>query len=411
VLAGAVWWLEAAEDVVPQGSRTAPVDAATVERGRYLAQVGNCAACHTRRGEAPYAGGEALVTPFGTFYGGNLTPHEATGLGRWSADDFWNALHHGRSRDGRRLYPAFPYPNFTQVTREDSDALHAFLRTVPAVDRASTPNALAFPYDTQLALKVWRALYFRPGVSMPKPEKSAEWNRGAYLVNGLGHCAACHGTRNAMGATIAGRAFDGAPIPGQGWYAPALTLAAEASVSAWPVADVVGLLRDGVTPGGGAVVTGPMAEVVARSTQHLSLADAQAMSVFLRDLPVRPATEAARVRPADTRTLDRGTKVYADQCATCHGERGEGQPGAFPALAGNRAVTMADPTNLVRVILQGGYGPSTAGRPRPHGMPPFGHVLDDADIAAVTTHVRTAWGNAGTPVNQVQVVQLREGRD
>jgi len=133
--------------------------------------------------------------------------------------------------------------------------------------------------------------------------------------------------------------------------------------------------------------------------------------VFLRDLPVRPAAEPPRVRPTDARTLDRGAKVYADQCATCHGERGEGQPGAFPALAGNRAVTMADPSNLVRVILQGGYGPSTAGRPRPHGMPPFGHVLDDADIAAVTTHVRSAWGNAGTPVNQVQVVKLREGRD
>ena len=407
----AIVWLDSAD--APPSANPPPVatDAATVERGRYLARAGNCAACHTRRGEPPYAGGEALVTPFGTVYGGNLTPHATTGLGQWSTDDFWRALHHGRSRDGRMLTPAFPYPHFTQVTREDSDALFAFLRSVPAVDRANTPNALEFPYDSQLALKVWRALYFKPGTYTPQPAKSAEWNRGAYLVHGLGHCAACHGVRNAMGATIADRAFDGATIPGQGWYAPSLTLAAEGSVAAWPVADVVGLLRDGVAPGAGAGVIGPMAEVVARSTQHLSPADAQAMAVFLRDLPVRASAEPPRARPADARTLDRGAKVYADQCATCHGERGEGQPGAFPALAGNRAVTMADPTNLVRVILEGGYGPSTAGRPRPHGMPPFGHVLDDADLAAVTTHVRTAWGNAGTPVNQVQVIQLREGRD
>ena len=409
--AAAIAWLDAADAPPSANPRPVATDAAAIDRGRYLAQAGNCAACHTRRGEPPYAGGEALRTPFGTVYGGNLTPHATTGLGAWSTDDFWRALHHGRSRDGRMLTPAFPYPHFTQVTREDSDALFAFLRSVPAVDRPNTPNALAFPYDTQLALKVWRALYFRPGTFVAQPAKSAEWNRGAYLVNGLGHCAACHGARNAMGATIAGREFDGAPIPGQGWYAPALTLAAEGSVAAWPVADVVGLLRDGVAPGTGAVVTGPMAEVVARSTQHLRLADAQAMAVFLRDLPVRPPEEPPRVRPADVRTLDRGARLYADHCATCHGERGEGQPGAFPALAGNRAVTMTDPTNLVRVILQGGYGPSTAGRPRPHGMPPFGHLLDDADIAAITTHVRSAWGNTGTPVNQVQVVQLREGRD
>ena len=404
--AAAIAWLDAADAPPSANPRPVATDAATIDRGRYLAQAGNCAACHTRRGEPPYAGGEALHTPFGTVYGGNLTPHARTGLGGWSTDDFWRALHHGRSRDGRMLTPSFPYPHFTQVTREDSDALFAFLRSVPAVDRVSTPNALAFPYDTQLALKVWRALYFRPGTYAAQPAKSAEWNRGAYLVNGLGHCAACHGTRNAMGATITDRHFDGGTIPGQGWYAPALTLAAEGSVSAWSVADVVGLLRDGVAPGTGATVVGPMAEVVARSTQHLSVADAQAMAVFLRDLPQRTPAEAPRVRPADTRTLDRGAKLYADHCTTCHGERGEGQPGAFPALAGNRAVTMADPVNVVRVVLHGGYGPSTAGRPRPHGMPPFGHVLDDADIAAVTTHIRTAWGNTGTPVNQVQVVQI-----
>lgn len=408
VLAAAVWGLDSADSVPANPPRQVSTDAATVERGRYLATVGNCTACHTRRGEPPMAGGEALTTPFGLVYGGNLTPHEATGLGRWSADDFWRAMHHGRSRDGRLLVPAFPYPEFTRITRDDSDALYAWLRTLAPVERANTPHALRFPYDTQAALKVWRALNFRPATFEPLADQSAAWNRGAYLVKGLAHCSACHGRRDDLGAVIAGREFDGGLIDGQAWYAPALTSSAEAGVADWPQADVVALLRDGVAPRGS--VSGPMAEVVYRSTQHLTPVDLDAMAVFLKALPAHPPEEPPAPRPADARTLAAGGKLYEHHCATCHGDAGQGKPGAFPALAGNRAVVMADPTNLVRTILQGGYLPSTAGNPRPHGMPPFGHVLDDAQVASLATFVRGAWGNTGSSVNEIQIVQRRDGR-
>ncbi|HEY1226756.1 MAG TPA: cytochrome c, partial [Ramlibacter sp.] len=191
---------------------------ATPERGAYLVRVGNCMACHTDRGGAAWAGGRAIETPFGTVYATNLTPDPKHGLGQWTAADFWRALHHGRSRDGRLLYPAFPYPNYTEVTREDADAMFAYLRTVPAVPRANTPHRLRWPYSTQAALAVWRTLYFRAGVYEPEGTQSAEWNRGAYLVRGLGHCAACHSARNALGASSDMMDLSGGLIPMQNWY-------------------------------------------------------------------------------------------------------------------------------------------------------------------------------------------------
>ena len=185
------------------------VPSALVERGAYLARVGNCAACHTARGGLPYAGGRPLATPFGTVFAGNLTPDADTGLGRWSSDAFWRAMHQGQSRDGRLLVPAFPYDSTTRVTREDSDALHAFLMSLPPVNQAATPHALRWPYNTQLALAAWRAMYFEPQAFEVDTSQSAEWNRGAYLVQGLGHCAACHATRDALGGVGAGRDYSG----------------------------------------------------------------------------------------------------------------------------------------------------------------------------------------------------------
>lgn len=237
--------------------------------------------------------------------------------------------------------------------------------------------------------------------------QSAQWNRGAYLVNGLGHCAACHTPRNALGASRRAQAFSGGLIPVQNWYAPALNAAAEAGVAQWPVEDVVALLKTGVAPQGS--VTGPMAEVVFRSTQYLSDADAQAMAVYLRALPQQATTATATAKPSNA-TLERGAKVYEQHCAHCHGDSGEGKPGAFPALAGNRAVMLQDPTNLVRVVLQGGYLPATAGNPRPHGMPPFMQVLGDEDVAAVSTFVRNAWGNQAPAVGTIGVYRARERR-
>lgn len=375
-----------------------------VARGAYLARVGNCIACHTQRGGSPFAGGRAIDTPFGTVYSSNLTPDAPTGIGEWTSSDFWRALHNGRSRGGRLLYPAFPYPNYTLVSREDSDAIFAFLRSLPAVRRANTPNALRWPYSTQAALAVWRALYFTPGTYEPEKSQSAEWNRGAYLVSGLGHCSACHTARNAWGASSDMMDLSGGVIPMQNWYAPSLASRGEAGVADWEPAQVEKLLRTGVAPRGS--VLGPMAEVVLQSTQYLDDADARAMAVFLKALPQREG-EPAHALPLRPSVAELGERIYRDNCAQCHGERGEGVPGAYPALAGNRAVNLPVTSNLVQVVLGGGFPPSTAGNPRPFGMPPYATLLTDAQAAAVISYIRMSWGNHSGSVSEVEVTQER----
>ncbi|HZH06210.1 MAG TPA: c-type cytochrome [Lautropia sp.] len=399
---------ESVREVAADAGR--PADAAQVERGRYLALAGNCAGCHTARGGAAYAGGAGIDTPFGTVFASNLTPDRETGIGDWSASHFWRAMHNGRSRDGRLLYPVFPYPNYTRITREDSDAIHAWLGTLTPVARANTPHTLRFPYDSQVSLAVWRALFFRPHEHESRADKSPEWNRGAYLVNGLGHCNACHSGRNLFGATTGTLDLSGGLIPMQNWYAPSLASADEAGVAAWETQEVVDLLATGVSSRGS--VLGPMADVVFRSTQHLSAPDLQAVAIFLKELPQVPGT--ARASPATTsapdgQTLQRGTEVYEAQCAGCHGTDGAGRSGAYPPLAGNRAVTMDPPANVVRIVLGGGYAPSTAGNPRPYGMPPYATSLSDAEIAAVLTMIRNSWGNSATSITTVDVQRYRGG--
>lgn len=380
---------------------TTTADATLHQRGAYLARAGNCAACHTAPGGAAYAGGRGIATPFGTVYAGNLTPDPDTGLGRWSAAEFRRALQHGRGRDGRLLVPAFPYTHFTRVSRDDADALWAHLRSLPPVRQAAPPHALRWPFGTQPALALWRAFYFRPGRFEPDPRQSAEWNRGAYLVDGLGHCAACHGGRDALGGggTLGS---SGRPLMVERWSAPSLTDPAAAGARLQDLADWVRLLKTGQTDR--AAAQGPMAEVVAGSTQHLAEADLRAMGVYLRSrlAPAAPPP-AAPARPAEA--LARGAKLYEQHCADCHGPQGQGAPGAYPALAGNPTVTMADPHNLLRTITAGGFAPATAGNPRPYGMPAFD--LPHADLAALATWLRASWGHDAAAVSTVQVLLAR----
>jgi mono/diheme cytochrome c family protein len=402
-----VWWLNVRgePDMAASAISSVPASADQVARGAYLAKAGNCMGCHTSRGGTPYAGGAAIATPFGEVYGSNLTPDREHGIGAWTSTEFWRALHHGRSRDGRLLYPAFPYNSFTQVTREDADALFAYLHSLPAAPQPNRAHTLRWPYNQQAALAVWRALFFRPGTYTAEPAQTAEWNRGAYLVQGLGHCAACHTARNAWGATNDSLALAGGLIPVQNWYAPALTSAREAGVADWPHEDVVALLQTGVSPRGW--VTGPMAEVVLRSTQHLTPADLSAMAGYLKSLPqTAPPQAPARVAPsAAVATL--GAKLYEQNCAQCHGDDGKGAGGIYPPLAGNRSVTMASTANLIQVVLHGGFAPATAGNPRPYGMPPYVLALSDSEMAAVLTHVRGAWGNDAAAVSEFDVTRLR----
>ena len=409
--AAAVWRLNVRDEVDVTAPAAHAPDDSLVARGAYLARAGNCMTCHTARGGQQYAGGLGVATPFGTVFTSNLTPDESTGIGSWSPAHFWRAMHNGRSKSGRLLYPAFPYTSYTQVTRNDSDAIFAYLRSLPAVSQPNRPHALRFPYQSQAALAVWRALYFSPGVFQPDAGRNAEWNRGAYLVQGLGHCSACHSPRDALGGIGKGLDLAGGLIPMQNWYAPSLASPHEAGLAGWDREHIVSLLKNGVSPA--ASVSGPMADVVLRSTQYLSHEDLGAMAQYLKELPHQSGQSAASpvtALPANTSNPARAAKLYEQHCAQCHGDKGQGVANAYPALAGNRAVTMPSTENLVQMVLGGGYAPATAGNPRPFGMPPFVLVMDDSEVAAVITHIRTSWGNQAGGITPMQVQRVRGTR-
>lgn len=406
--AGSGFMLYPADDALPPpGKMAALPQAERVARGAYLAKAGDCMACHTPRGGAPYAGGRALQTPFGSVMSPNITPDRETGIGQWNADDFWRALHNGKSRGGRLLYPAFPYTSYTHITRDDSDALFAYFQSLPPVKQASLPHRLRFPYNQQIGLAFWRALYFRPAAFRADTGQSVDWNRGAYLVQGLGHCSACHSTRNALGAS--GDSLSGGLIPVLGWYAPSLTSDREAGLGDWAQHEVEQLLKTGVSPRG--TVFGPMAEVVRASLQHLDDADVKAMAVYLKALPGKDTAPAAPYQrssaPEARAQLELGGKLYTAHCAECHGAAGKGLPPHYPPLAGNRALLMDSAVNPVRIVLNGGFAPGTAGNPRPYGMPPFSHALDDNETAAVVSYLRSAWGNNAPPVGGNEVNRYR----
>lgn len=378
---------------------------ANIARGAYLSKAGNCMACHTTRGGVPYAGGRALETPFGRVMSPNITSDPTTGIGAWTPDDFWNALHNGKARDGRLLYPAFPYTSYTKVTRGDADALYAYLRTVAPHKANRQPHALRFPYNQQFMLAGWRLLYFTPGVYTSTQTQSNQWNRGAYLVEGLGHCAACHSSRNSLGASEDG--LKGGMIETLGWYAPALDSAAEAGLGNWDLPQIVALLKTGVSER--ATVAGPMAHVVGQSLQHVSNSDVTAMAVYLKSLTPQKTLPPIEMPqgPQAERVLAAGKKTYEAQCIQCHGSDGKGLPPHYPPLAGNRALTMNNAANPIRIILNGGFAPTTGGNPRPYGMPPYSQVLDDQEIANVVSYMRASWGNRAPPVTSSEVNRYR----
>jgi mono/diheme cytochrome c family protein len=397
-LAAALWWLNVRGDGAMDGAAAGESSPALIERGAYLARAGNCQDCHTPRGAAPYSGGRGIPTPFGTVYSSNLTPDAQNGIGAWTPAEFRRALHNGRSRDGRLLYPAFPYDSYTHISAEDADALFAFLRSLPASPQPNRAHALRFPYDTQLALAVWRALYFRPGRFEPQAAQTADWNRGAYLVQGLGHCSACHAGRNALGATRDPAALAGGLIPLQNWYAPGL--------AGQPAQAVAALLQRGVSEH--AALLGPMAEVVLHSTQHLKETDLSAMAAYLQSLPEAEAPRARSDAPTPAQ-LQRGAGLYEKRCALCHGNEGQGQGRslAYVPLAGSRSVQRDPAANLVQVVLGGAFPASTAGNPRPFGMPPFATELSDEEVAAVLSYIRNSWGNRAAAVQPLDVQRWR----
>ena len=378
-----------------------------ITRGEYLARAGDCVACHTSPGAKEFAGGRVMPTPFGNMYVPNITPDEETGIGAWTPDEFYRMMHNGVSRDGTLLYPVMPFASYTKVTREDSDAIYAYLMSVPPAKQKNRTHELRFPFNNRELLVGWRTLYFKEGEYKPEPSQSEQWNRGAYLVQGLGHCAMCHTQVNVLGGSSQSKEFEGGMIPNQNWYAPSLTSNREAGLGNWSMQDIKDLLQTGVSHR--STVYGPMAEVTYNSLQYLNDVDIEAMAVYLKSLPQRdaeppPSSQARLVAP---NVMELGRRVYEKQCAMCHGTEGKGSPPGLPPLAGNQSITMLSPVNSIRMVLNGGYAPGTKKNPRPYGMPPFNHILNDEEAAAVVTYIRVAWDNSGTPVVPAQVNELR----
>ncbi len=401
--------LHAEETTASPSVRPLTAAQAQVERGRYLARAGDCVACHTVPGTRIFSGNRPMPTPFGTLYSPNITSDRATGIGTWTPGEFYTMMHTGRSRDGSPLYPAMPFASYTKITRADSDAIFAYLRSVPAVRQVSRPHELRFPYNNRSLLLGWRTLYFKEGEYKTDKGKTVEWNRGAELVQGLGHCAMCHTPINAIGGSSEAKAFEGGLIPMQNWYAPSLTSNKEAGLGDWAIKDIMDLLQTGVSNRG--AVYGPMAEVTYNSLQYLSDVDIRSMAVYLKDLPRQSAAAPEPVRsPPDAASKAQsgmGSRIYSAQCASCHGDQGKGKLPHYPPLANNQSIEMTSAVNPIRMVLNGGYPPGTQKNPTPYGMPPFAQSLSDTEAAAVVSFIRTAWGNHGAPVTPAEANALR----
>ncbi|WP_369725708.1 MULTISPECIES: cytochrome c [unclassified Bradyrhizobium] len=372
-----------------------------VERGRYLAAAGDCEACHTAPGGKPFAGGRAIPTPFGTIYSANITPDRKTGIGSWSDDQFYRALHQGIAADGSYLYPAFPYPWYTKVTREDSDALKAFLSSLEPVAKSPPPNELAWPLDDRLVMKGWNELFFREGTFQSNDQKSPEWNRGAYLVQGFGHCGACHTPTNVLGAAEKQSALRGGKL--QDWFAPNLTADLRSGLGNWSIDEIVTFLKTGRNDR--TVAYGPMSEVITFSTSKLNDDDLKAIATYLKDVPA--AAEDNKAAEPDPKNMAAGKALYVDNCAGCHQADGQGVPAMFPRLQGSSTVQDRDPTTIARLILYGAHAATTDARPTQVSMPAFDWKLSDQQIADLATYVRNAWGNSAPQVTASKVGDLR----
>ena len=373
-----------------------------IEAGRYQAVLGDCAGCHTAPGGAPFAGGVALQTPFGKLVAPNITPDAETGIGNWSEADFRNALKNGIGHNGIRLYPAMPYPAYTKMSDRDVVDLWAYLRTQQPVKNTITSNQLPFPFNIRLVMLGWNWLNFKPTDFEADPTKSAEWNRGAYIVQGAGHCATCHSPKTMLGADKASAFLGGAAL--QNWFAPKITNAPREGLEQWSVDDVTAYLKTGTNRFD--IASGPMAEVITNSTAKMTDADLRAIAVYLKDLP----GEAAKATPvaASDPSMKAGAAIYAGNCSACHGGNGEGQPKLFPTFAGNALVQQADATSLIRVVLAGSQAVATHAAPTAPAMPSLAWRLNDAQVADVLTYVRNTWGNAAPPVAPGAVGKLRK---
>jgi mono/diheme cytochrome c family protein len=379
-----------------------------IAQGRGLVQAGDCAACHTDNGGKPFAGGLAISTPFGVIYSSNITPDKITGLGMWTEENFYHAMHDGIRRDGKHLYPAFPYPWFTKISRDDVHAIKAYLDTLKPVYQENKPTLLPWPLSMRGMVAAWNALYLHKGVYQSDTAKSAQWNRGAYLVEGLGHCGACHTPSSMLGGPKASRNLHGSNY-GDNWFAPGLTSNLKSGLGDWNTADIITFLKTGANARSAAA--GPMAEVVKNSTQYMSDDDLNAIATYLKDIPAEAQEEHYRDNGKnfdDTTAYPRGEQLYADNCTGCHMENGAGIAQVFPALKGSSAVQARQAETVTHLILAGAKMPATKGKPTAFAMPAFNWKLDDAEIADLANYIRNAWGNHAPETSARDVSKVRK---
>ncbi|WP_236199883.1 c-type cytochrome [Pseudomonas pseudonitroreducens] len=386
--------------------------AESVARGQRLAALGNCVACHTRDGGTPLAGGRAMLTPFGTLYTSNLTPEPKTGIGRWSFDAFRRAMREGIAREGAYLYPAFPYTAFTRVDDDDLRDLYAYLMSRTAVEADTPDNRLPFPYNQRRMMAGWNFLFFDKRPFQPKPQRDAAWNRGAYLVEGLGHCSACHTPRNALGAERTGKQrFAGATV--DGWQVPPLNGNGKPAIP-WTQATLYDYLRNGFSRYHGAAA-GPMASVAAGLAQQPD-AELQAMARYLATLlpeqpgDFSPEKQAAELEQRTYGTLQpvsgSGGRLFKGACMACHHDGDSPKlNGVRPSLAVSNNLYAPTPDNLLRVILDGIGNPA---RPELGYMPAFRHSLNNAQIIALARYLREDFaGLPAWPDLEFKVAKLR----
>jgi alcohol dehydrogenase (quinone), cytochrome c subunit len=389
-----------------QAANPPAADAASrIERGRYLANAGNCVSCHTRPGGIAFTGGLPFETALGTIYSTNITPDVETGIGKWNAADLRRAMHEGIAQDGSHLFPAFPYTSFTKVSDADVADVYAYLRALRPVRYTPPGNGVLFSMRWPLA--AWNKLFFKEGRFVANPAQTAEWNRGAYLAEGLGHCSACHTPRNSFLAETPEKAYQGAAVqadvaPGKlrRWSAVNLT-AAKHGLGSWSVADLAKYFQTGASSRAGTF--GPMNEVIVNSLKLLTPADSHALAVYVKSLQ-GPAYAAEVVSPE---LVAAGASIYKDRCQKCHGSSGRGGFFSGPPVAGSAVVQAEDPASLVNVIIYGPTLPKSASFGAWETMPSYGDILDDSQVAAISNFMRGSWGNRASPISVESVKSQR----
>lgn len=425
---------DAAPSVSPPAPAAAPQDnspeAQLVRKGQYLAAIGDCVSCHTRAGGEPFAGGLPLRTPFGTIFTANITQDKDTGIGNWTEEQFTRAMRQGISEDGDHLYPAFPYTAYTTITDEDVHAIFAYLKTLAPVKYTPPANQMSFPFGMRGLLAIWNKMFLKDARYEPDAKQSAEWNRGAYLVQGLGHCGACHTPRTKLGGEDEKLAFTGGVYQDdivdsvhegeiakldnvvRPWSAVNLT-SSPRGLGAWSEEEIAQYLKFGHNARAGAF--GPMLQVVDNSTKYLTDEDAKAIAIYLKSLP---ANEQPVENKATPEQMQKGEIAYTVRCGNCHLPTGLGSPRTpdadltkiSPPLVGNTIVNAPSAASLINVILYGAHGTGLDHEAWPK-MPgfeeDFGLGMDDETIAAIATYVRNSWGNQSGAVDAKEVAKQR----